>query len=197
MATISPKGLSTFAISDLGPVLEAKRLVFRARLLSNLDKCIFMWADPKVGEHISGAPSTSKHPWSRFLRYAGLWHHHGFGHWAIADKSDDCFLGEAELVQLLRDTEASINSRPKEGWVLSTKWYGKGIVYEAVSAICNWTDRQRHTKHLAAIISLSNQTSMRLAANLDFSNKVIGRHGGIEEMSKERTRWVFFQEDAS
>lgn len=171
-------------------MLETENLVLRGHRQSELNDCIAMWADPKVVEHISGIPSTPEQTWSRFLRYAGLWHHLGFGYWVIADKSDDRFLGEAGFADFHRDTTPSIKSRPEVGWALASQWHRQGIATEAVSAILRWADRHLNATHSSAIINPTNLASIHLAKKLGFANEVMGSYGGNDLVFLERARWA-------
>ena len=78
-----------------------------------------MWADAGVTRFISGRPFTREECWARLLRYAGLWPTLGFGYWAIEDKAEGRFLGEAGFADFKRDMTPSIEGLPEAGWVLA------------------------------------------------------------------------------
>lgn len=174
--------------TSLVPVLETERLILRGHRLEDFPDCAAMWADPVVVAHISGVPSTEEQSWSRLLRYAGHWHHLGFGYWAVASKADGSYLGEVGFADYHRDTTPSLLGKPEAGWVLSPRAHGKGYAAEAVTAMLRWADANIDSACTAAIIDPANAASLQLAEKVGYSNGTIGRYGDHQPLFLERPR---------
>ena len=100
------------------PTLETPRLVLRTHRAGDFEAYARMWRDPSVYRFIGGQPRTREESWIRFLRHAGMWQMVGFGFWAIEERASGCFIGEAGLHDLKRDTTPSIEGLPEAGWSL-------------------------------------------------------------------------------
>ncbi len=85
-----------------------------------------MWAEPAVYRFIGGVAFTREQAWTRFLRQIGLWHHLGFGFWAIEDKATGAFGGECGFHDLHRAMEPSIEGTMEAGWGLVPRLQGRG-----------------------------------------------------------------------
>jgi RimJ/RimL family protein N-acetyltransferase len=77
------------------PTLDTPRLRLRAFRLEDFDAYAALWAEPAVIRFIGGAPLSREAAWTRFLRQIGLWHHLGFGSFALEDRTTEMFIGEA------------------------------------------------------------------------------------------------------
>lgn len=173
---------------NLVPVLETERLRLRGHRIEDFTDSAAMWADPAVVKFISGTPSTEEQAWARFLRYAGHWHHLGFGYWVVTSKADGGFLGEVGFAEYHRDTEPSLKGRPEAGWVFASHAHGKGIANEAVSAMLHWADATLDAPATAAIFDPAHAASIHVARKLGFGNDVLGRYGEHETLFLERPR---------
>ncbi|MEM7301133.1 MAG: GNAT family N-acetyltransferase [Pseudomonadota bacterium] len=173
---------------DIVPVLQTKRLVLRGHRKSDFDACAAMWADEKVVAHISALPSTSEQSWSRLLRYAGHWHHLGFGYWAVDSRADGGFLGEVGFADYHRNTEPSLAGKPEAGWVFKASAHGQGFASEAATAMHEWADANLDCSHTCAMFVPSHAASIRVAEKVGYSNGVMGRYGEHEALFMERVR---------
>ena len=77
------------------PTLETPRLRLRPYRLDDFEPYAVMWQDPRVVRFIGGVPFTREQSWTRFLRQIGLWHHLGFGFFALEHKDTGAFAGES------------------------------------------------------------------------------------------------------
>ena len=67
------------------PTLETERLRLRGYRLSDFDAYFAIFADPEVVRFLGGTPFNREQSWARFMRQMGIWHHLGFGYWAIEE----------------------------------------------------------------------------------------------------------------
>jgi len=170
------------------PVLETKRLFLRGHRKTDFSESASMWADARVVAHISGVPSTPEQSWSRLLRYAGHWHHLGFGYWVVTAKADGSFLGEVGLADYNRDVEASFKGKPKAGWVFNTRSQGNGFASEATATMLEWADQNLNFTHTIAIFDPTHAASIKVATKVGYSNGVLGRFGAEQALFMERER---------
>ena len=168
------------------PTLETERLVLRRHRPSDLDAMAAMWADAGVTRFIGGRPFTREECWARLLRYAGLWPTLGFGYWAIEDKAEGRFLGEAGFADFKRDMKPSIEGLPEAGWVLAPSAHGKGFATEAVSAMLSWADRNPTIEKTVCIIHPDHSVSLRVAAKLGFRDAARTSYNGNPIVLLER-----------
>ncbi len=174
--------------ASLVPTIETERLVLRGHRVGDFPDSASMWADAKVVAHISGQPATPEQSWSRLLRYAGHWHHLGYGYWVVTLKRDGGFLGEVGLADYHRDTEPSLDGKPEAGWVFKASAHGKGYATEAVAAMMEWADANLCCTHFSAMFDPAHSASMNVARKVGFSNEVLGRYGDQEALFMERAR---------
>ncbi|WP_299847872.1 GNAT family N-acetyltransferase [uncultured Roseovarius sp.] len=173
---------------DLVPVLETERLVLRGHQTSDFPESAAMWADPRVVAHISGTPFTAEQSWSRLLRYAGHWHHLGFGYWVVESRKDRAFLGEVGFADYHRDTSPSLKGKPEAGWAFKTDAQGNGYATEAVTAMLRWADRHLEFAQTACMFDPDYAASLNVARKTGYSNEVIGRYGRDKALFMERSR---------
>ena len=168
------------------PTLETERLVLRRHRPSDLDAMAAMWADAGVTRFIGGRPFTREECWARLLRYAGLWPTLGFGYWAIEDKAEGRFLGEAGFADFKRDMTPSIEGLPEAGWVLAPSAHRKGFATEAVSAMLSWADRNPAIEKTVCIIHPDHSVSLRVAAKLGYRESARTSYNGNPIVLLER-----------
>src|SRR4051812_21679512 len=107
------------------PVIETERLILRDHRLADFNAYAAMWRDPIVTRFIGGKARTREESWVRFLRHAGMWHHLGFGFWAIEDKTSGRFLGEGGFHEIRRAIEPSLEGTLEAGWALLPEVHGR------------------------------------------------------------------------
>jgi RimJ/RimL family protein N-acetyltransferase len=122
-----------------------------------------MWADPIVTRYIGGKPLNAEESWARLLRYAGHWALLGFGYWVVEEKETGSFAGEIGFADYKRNMEPSLDGTPEIGWVIASKFHGKGYATEAVRAAVTWGDEHFGRSGTACLIHPENLQSIRVA----------------------------------
>lgn len=125
-----------------------------------------MWADAEVTRFIGGRVFTAEESRARLLRYAGHWALHGWGFWAVRDRSDGAFLGEVGFGDYRRAIEPPFGAAPEIGWALVPGAQGRGIGREAVAAALAWGRHELGLRQLISLIRAGNLPSERLALHL-------------------------------
>lgn len=151
------------------PTLETERLRLRAHRLDDFEAMAALWREPAVVRFIGGSPLTREAAWIRFLRASGLWHHLGFGFFAVEDKATGALVGEAGFHDLRRDLVPSIEGTMEAGWVLGTAFQGRGLAEEAMRAALLWAHTHGVGERLTCIIHPDHGASLRVAQKLGFT----------------------------
>jgi len=170
------------------PTLETSRLRLRPYHLDDFEDYAVMWQDPKVVRFIGGVPFTREQSWTRFLRQIGLWHHLGFGFFALEDRETGAFAGECGFHDLRRAVTPSIEGTMETGWALAAPMQGQGLAEEAVRAAIGWAGEHGKGERLTAIIDPQNGASLRVAGKLGFAEFARSEYGGHSVVMLERNR---------
>lgn len=130
--------------------------------------------DEAAHEQASGKSDAA----ARDTRAAALqWRQHGFGPWAIRDRSENCFLGVAELRSAGEGIDGIAPNEVEAGWWVTESRRGQRIATEAMQAAIGDVWGRAGVETLAAYIEDGeNEPSRRLAVSLGF--KVRGRGRG-------------------
>lgn len=150
------------------PTLETERLILRPHVTTDFDAYAEMWADPDVVRFIGGVPFTREQAWTRFLRHGGVWHHLGFGFFAVEEKETGRLVGEAGFHDLHRELEPSIDGTLEAGWGLVPGAQGWGYATEAMGAAISWGASMFPALRMTCIIDPDNLPSIRVASRLGF-----------------------------
>ena len=149
-------------------MIETERLILRPQIEADYEAFCAIWADPEVVRFISGVPSTREQTWHRLVRGAGMWALKGYGPFAIIDKRDGRYLGDAGHADYHRGLGPSFDPSPEAGWVLASHAHGRGYATEAVVAAHRWFDENRPETRSVCIISPENAASLRVAEKVGY-----------------------------
>jgi RimJ/RimL family protein N-acetyltransferase len=151
------------------PTLETDRLLLRAHRLNDFEACLAQYSDPAVVRFLGGMAFTREQSWIRFLRYAGLWHHVGFGYFAVVEKASGRFAGECGFLDLQRGMTPSLDGTMEAGWAFGVPFQGRGLAEEALRACLDWARDHGPRERLTCVISPENARSLRLAQRVGFN----------------------------
>ena len=170
------------------PTLETEHLRLRPYRLSDFDAYAVLWADPAMVRFLGGTPFTREQAWIRFLRQIGLWHHLGFGFWAVEDRASGAFAGECGFHDLQRGLMPSLDGTMETGWGLAPAFQGRGLAEQAVRAVLAWGRDNGTAERLTAVIDPANAASLKLAAKLGFTEFARTTYHGGSVALLERPR---------
>ncbi|MBV5266771.1 GNAT family N-acetyltransferase [Pinisolibacter aquiterrae] len=170
------------------PTLETDRLRLRAHRLDDFEAYAALWRELSVVRFIGGSPLTREAAWIRFLRQSGLWHHLGFGFFALEDKATGAFVGEAGFHDLHRDLVPSLDGSMEAGWALATAFQGRGLAEEAMRAVLAWGHDHGPRDRLTCIIHPDHAASLRVAAKLGFAEAARSTYHGAPVVILDRAR---------
>ncbi|GAB4065802.1 GNAT family N-acetyltransferase [Ancylobacter sonchi] len=170
------------------PTLLTPRLRLRAYRLDEFDAYAAMWSEPSVVRFIGGMPLAREAAWSRFLRQIGLWHHLGFGFFAVEDRATGAFIGEAGFHDLKRAITPSLEGTMEAGWALVGAAQGKGLAQEAMTAALDWAARHGSGDRITCMIHPDHAASLHVAGKLGFTVCGHGVYQGHPMTLLERPR---------
>jgi RimJ/RimL family protein N-acetyltransferase len=139
------------------PTIQTPRLTLRPFALRDFDGFAAMHPLPQA-EVMWGQPGRDA-AWARLLQMAGEWTIRGFGHWAMADRWSDAFLGHAGFHQPHDADE------PRLIIALTEDARGRGLAEEGVRAVRDW-GRAHGIAHPVSLIHPHNARAIRLAERL-------------------------------
>jgi len=154
------------------PIVETERLILRDHRLSDFDAYAALWRDPVVIRFIGGRARTREESWARLLRHAGMWHHLGFGYWAIEEKASGALIGEGGFQELRRNIEPSLEGTLEAGWSLLPTVHRKGYGSEAIGAMLGWAAANFPGTAITCFIDPDNAASMRVAEKSGFVERI-------------------------
>jgi RimJ/RimL family protein N-acetyltransferase len=140
------------------PEIQTERLVLRAPKMADLDRLTAFYASER--SHIVGGPHDANATYRILNSVFGPWAMRGFGTWHIADKNTDALLG---FTGVLFDLDWD---EPEFSWAVLEEAEGKGIAFEAVSAMRQYVADNLDMDGLISYIAPSNTRSAVLATRL-------------------------------
>lgn len=170
------------------PILETSRLRLRAFRLDDFDSYAAMWADPAVVRFIGGSPLSREAAWTRFLRQVGLWHHLGFGFFAVEDRATGRFVGQAGFQDLRRAVTPTIEGTMEAGWCLVGAMQGRGLAEDAMRPALAWAGRHGVGPRITCMIDPEHAASLHIAGKLGFVAFAHSVYNGRPVVLLERPR---------
>jgi RimJ/RimL family protein N-acetyltransferase len=169
-------------------LIETERLILRPYVEADFEGLHAIWSDPENVRFITAGPSVPQQSWFRLLRAIGMWSAKGFGAFAVLDKRDNRFLGEAGFGDWRRELGETFDPFPEAGWLLARDVHGRGYGTEAVLAAHRWLDESRPETRSVCIIDPDNAPSLRIAARAGYRAFGRGQIGDNEVIMFERDR---------
>jgi RimJ/RimL family protein N-acetyltransferase len=147
--------------------LRTPRLTLRPVGVSDLEELIGLWGDPAFATSIFPTALSPEEVWFRLLRDIGHWRTLGFGNWSIRD-SNGSYVGSVGVFDYRRQLDPPLDA-PELGWGIAPAFQGRGLAFEAVSALLGWCDRELSAARTVCMIAPDNSRSLALARRLGYS----------------------------
>jgi RimJ/RimL family protein N-acetyltransferase len=172
-----------------GPVIETERLLLRPWRSDDIALNTAMLSDAETARYITPdgkAVTTALSGWRNAAVIAGHWALHGFGMFAVEEKSSGDYVG--------RVGPWSPPDWPglEVGWGIARAARGRGYAVEAARASIDWTFATFEVDEIVHCIEASNTASQAVARRLGASREreadVFGKLTDIWVTS--RTSWV-------
>lgn len=157
--TPGPAAALAHRVFETLPVLRTDRLVLRAPKLADFSACAEI-ACSERGRFVGG-PMSRDEAWSEFAKMTAGWLLHGHGGFTVEDAENGDVYGFVVLGLEPGDQEVEL------GFALTAAGEGKGIAFEAASAIRDWAARDLGLTNLVSYIDPENARSIALATRLN------------------------------
>lgn len=154
--------------------IETKRLIFRDLTSLDASDLLTFFSDDEAMRHMpSKRDMTGIHEWLSLVQES--YEMHGYGPWALVQKSSMQFLGYCGLYM-----QKDVNGRDEIELlygILRQHW-GQGYASEASIAIANLAKSKFNIKRLISLIEPENKSSVRVAEKLGMAlERKISRWG--------------------
>jgi ribosomal-protein-alanine N-acetyltransferase len=141
------------------PEIKTPRLYLPLLSEVMLDDFKQLVSDPDIMRFI-GEPQSNEQAHSMFLNYLEYRPKYGLGSWALIEKETKEFIGYG-ILRFLWDTRSA-----EIGYVLSKKYWGKGLAVEAARAILRWGFERSDVSSIAGLADPQNLASIRVLEKL-------------------------------
>jgi RimJ/RimL family protein N-acetyltransferase len=143
------------------PAVTTPRLHLRLFREEDLPTYAAMCADEEVMRYIgAGGPVGTDVAWRQMALFCGEWTLHGYGMWAVAERSSGQLVGRAGFLNPPGWPGCEI------GWLLAREHWGKGYAFEAAAAAIRYGREHLGIGELISLIRPGNERSIALAARL-------------------------------
>jgi RimJ/RimL family protein N-acetyltransferase len=151
-------------------MIETERLVLRRFTPGDLDALVGLRADPLVMRYI-GDQSREKVE-QRLGYYISHYEPHGFGMWAVIDKTTAALIGWCGLIFLDQTPEVEV------GYGVAREHWGKGLMTEAARACLRYGFEQAALERIVAVAMPENSASRRIMEKLGMRYEKMVHHYG-------------------
>ncbi|MEP7012079.1 MAG: GNAT family N-acetyltransferase [Acidobacteriota bacterium] len=151
------------------PILATERLVLRPLRGSDFADYLAMYADREVLRYLAGGPEPwdRGRAWRHMAYLMGHWQLHGFGAWAVEERTTETFVGVTGF--------AAPEGWPgfELAWTLARRFWGFGYATESARAALAHAFAVWGKDRVISLIHPENHASIRVAERL--GEKLEGR----------------------
>jgi [ribosomal protein S5]-alanine N-acetyltransferase len=149
------KPLATETLRENSRAIETERLRLRMLHLSDLDDLAALFADPDVMRYVgNGKPVDGAEAKKAIASIVAHWERHGFGRWAVEDKTTREFVGYGGL--------RSLFGMPEVVYHLAKAHWGKGLATELAMASLRYGFDAHRFARIVAIAKPPNAASIHV-----------------------------------
>lgn len=161
------------AHANESPSIETDRLRLRMFRPDDLDHLATLFADPEVVRYVGDGKPISRDEADRALQsIIQHWHKHGFGRWAVEDKTTGEFVGFGGLRSLLE--------QPEVVYHFARAHWGKGLATELATASLRYGFETHRFDRIVAIAKPENIASIHVMEKLGMRFGARTRYYDIE-----------------
>ena len=172
------------------PSIETDRLLLRMILADDLDHLASLLSDPDVVKYVGDGQPTGRDEAKRALEsIIKHWQTHGFGRWAVVDKSSGEFIGFGGL--------RSLFGTPEVVYHLAKAHWGKGYATELARAALHFGFEERGFDRIVAITKPQNAASIHVMDKLGLRFEKHTRYYDMDVVQYEITRKGFSLGDST
>ena len=166
------------------PSIETDRLLLRMIRADDLDHLASLLSDPDVVKYVGDGKPAGREEAARALEsIIKHWDTHGFGRWAVVDKSTGEFIGFGGL--------RSLFGTPEVVYHLTKAHWGKGYATELARAALRFGFQERGFDRIVAITKPQNAGSIHVMDKLGLRFEKEARYYDIDVVQYEINREEF------
>ena len=170
-------------------VVETARLRLRMLRPEDLDDLAALFADPEVMKYVAdGKPASREETRKALDSIIQHWRRHGFGRWAVEDKTTGEFVGFGGLRSLFGTSEVVYH--------FATRHWGKGLATELGRASLRYGFETHRFARIVAIAKPENAASIRVMEKLGMRYEKDANYYGIDVTQYEINREDFRPDDS-
>jgi len=147
--------------------LITERLTLKPVAPGDLDELVALWSDPAFATTIFPAPLSSEDVWFRLLRDIGHWQALGYGNWTLRETATGDNVGSVGVLDYHRIMTPTFDA-PELGWGVAPRFQGRGLAFEALTAVLAWCDGTLNAPRTVCMIAPDNAPSHALAARAGY-----------------------------
>jgi len=171
------------------PSIETGRLLLRPFRLDDLDGLAALFSDPDVMRYVgTGLPIRLDETDRALKSIIKHWDQHGFGRWAVLDKTSRQFVGFGGL-RWLFDTPEVVYHFSKPNW-------GKGLATELARASLRFGFEDRGFHRIVAVAKPENKPSIHVMEKLGMHFEMYTTYYNIDVIQYEIKRDEFKLDDS-
>jgi len=157
--------------------LETERLLLRPLTPDDAPALYRIYHEPDVLRYFThGPPESIEAERDGIERHLGHYERHGFGLWATVLRASGELIGRCGLLAQTVDGAPEV----EVAYLLSPRFWGRGLASEAARAIRDHAFHTLHHPHLISIIHPGNSASRRVATAIGMTFSRTTRLYGIE-----------------
>lgn len=146
-------------------IAETKRCIIRELCLDDLDALFELYSDEELTKYTE-ALFDYEEEWEYQHAYINnMYRYFGYGTWLVFLKETGELIGRAGLEHREYEGETELDL----GYLIATKYQGKGLAKEVCEAILDFADEEIDLPRLNCFIEEGNTPSIKLAESLGFS----------------------------
>lgn len=171
------------------PSIETDRLLLRMIRADDLDLFASLLSDPDVVKYVGNGKPAGREEAARALEsIIKHWETHGFGRWAVVDKSSGEFIGFGGL--------RSLFGTPEVVYHLAKSHWGKGYATELARAALRFGFQERGFDRIVAIAKPQNAGSIHVMDKLGLRFEKHARYYDLDVVQYEISRQEFTPADS-
>jgi ribosomal-protein-alanine N-acetyltransferase len=170
-------------------VIETARLRLRMFRPEDLDGLAAMFSDPEVMKYVEdGKPASREQARKALDSVIQHWRRHGFGRWAVEDKTTREFVGFGGL--------RSLFGMPEVVYHFATRHWGKGLATELGRASLRYGFETHRFTRIVAIAKPENVASIHVMEKLGMHFEKRTSYYNIDVVQYELARENFRPDDS-
>jgi RimJ/RimL family protein N-acetyltransferase len=171
------------------PSIETARLYLRLFRPADLEDLAGLLADPDVVRYVgNGLPIPREEAENALHSIIRHWDNHGFGRWAVSERSTRKFIGFGGLRSLM--------GTPEVVYHLAPPYWGRGLATEIARASLRFGFEDRQFDRIVAVAKPENAASIKVMAKAGLKYEMRTAYYGMDVTQYCLARAAFKIDDA-